>query len=53
MRVGTESYPASAIAGRISIVRSHRHRSIDISLETSAVTANNAIRTWPVQMFDM
>lgn len=53
-KVGTEGCPASAISGRISIARSHRHRSIDISLETSAViTSSNVIRTWPVQMFDI
>ncbi|KAG0556222.1 hypothetical protein KC19_11G036100 [Ceratodon purpureus] len=52
-KVGSEGCPASAITGRISIARSHRHRSIDISLETSAVSPSNAIRTWPVQMFDI
>lgn len=52
-KVGSEGCPVSAITGRISIARSHRHRSIDISLETSAVSSSNAIRTWPVQMFDI
>lgn len=51
--VGSEACPARAINGRISIARSHRHRSIDISLETSAVTSSNVVRTWPVQMFDI
>lgn len=52
-KVGSEDFPARAISGRISIARSHRHRSIDISLKTSAVTSSNYIRTWPVQMFDI
>lgn len=52
-KVGAEDFPAAAIAGRISIARSHRHRSIDISLETSAVSSSNVVRTWPVQMFDI
>jgi protein arginine N-methyltransferase 3 len=52
-KVGSECCPASAVTGRISIARSHRHRSIDISLETSAVSSSNVIRTWPVQMFDI
>lgn len=52
-KVGSESCPATAITGRISIARSHRHRSIDISLETSAVSLGNSVRTWPVQMFDI
>lgn len=52
-KVGAEGFPAAAIAGRISIARSNRHRSIDISLEISAVSSSNFVRTWPVQMFDI
>lgn len=52
-QIGTEVFPASSISGRISVARSHRHRSIDISLEISAVATGSLVRTWPVQMFDI
>lgn len=51
--VGTASLPASFLKGRISIARSSRHRSIDISLEMVAVGETGVVRQWPVQMFDM
>ncbi|GLJ50966.1 hypothetical protein SUGI_1085400 [Cryptomeria japonica] len=51
--LGTESVPASFIKGRISIARSYRHRSIDISVETMAVGAEDEIRVWPVQIFNI
>uniref|UniRef100_A0A0D6R5I3 C2H2-type domain-containing protein n=1 Tax=Araucaria cunninghamii TaxID=56994 RepID=A0A0D6R5I3_ARACU len=51
--VGTESSPASFIKGRISIARSFRYRSIDISVEAMAVGANDEIRVWPVQIFNI
>lgn len=52
-KVGTASVPALALKGRISIARSSRHRSIDISLEMVTVGASGATQEWPVQMFDM
>lgn len=51
--IGTESSPASCIKGRISIARSFRHRSIDISVETMAVGAGDHVRVWPVQIFNI
>ncbi|KAL2613108.1 hypothetical protein R1flu_024800 [Riccia fluitans] len=51
--VGSEKFPAYTIGGRISIARSFRYRSIDISLETNAFGAGGAVKSWPVQMFDI
>eukprot|EP00249_Psilotum_nudum_P017825 c26509_g1_i1 orf=316-2469(+) len=51
--IGTEVSPGSVLKGRISIARSFRHRSIDISLETTVVGFDGAIRTLPVQIFDI
>ena len=51
--VGTANSPATCIKGRISIARSSRHRSIDISLETSAIGVKGVSHQWPVQIFDM
>ncbi|KAG6551599.1 hypothetical protein Mapa_006676 [Marchantia paleacea] len=51
--VGSEKFPAYSISGRISIARSCRYRSIDISLETNAFGAGGAVKSWPVQMFDI
>lgn len=51
--LGTESVPASFIKGRISVARSFRHRSIDISVEAMAVGSENEIRVWPVQIFNI
>ncbi|KAI5082237.1 hypothetical protein GOP47_0001980 [Adiantum capillus-veneris] len=52
-KVGTAASPAIALKGRISIARSSRHRSIDISLEMVAVAQSGSTHEWPVQMFDM
>ena len=51
--IGSKSNPAVGLSGRISIARSARHRSVDISLETSAVGQGGKVRQWPAQMFDM
>eukprot|EP01018_Ginkgo_biloba_P037813 Gb_34867 [translate_table: standard] len=51
--IGTEASPASCIKGRISIARSFRHRSIDISVETMAAGADDQLRVWPVQIFNI
>eukprot|EP00271_Cylindrocystis_brebissonii_P015911 TRINITY_DN3898_c0_g1_i1.p1 TRINITY_DN3898_c0_g1~~TRINITY_DN3898_c0_g1_i1.p1 ORF type:complete len:980 (+),score=246.88 TRINITY_DN3898_c0_g1_i1:92-2941(+) len=51
--IGTAGEPAVELAGRISLVRSERHRSIDLSLETTAVASDGRVRKWPVQMFGM
>jgi protein arginine N-methyltransferase 3 len=50
---GTVDSPAEYLKGRISIARSSRHRSIDISLETIVVGAAGVSRQLPVQIFDM
>ncbi|CAK9194721.1 unnamed protein product [Sphagnum troendelagicum] len=52
-KIGSESLPALALNGRLSIARSSRHRSIDISVEISAIQRDGLKRTWPVQMFDI
>jgi protein arginine N-methyltransferase 3 len=52
-KIGSESLPALALNGRLSIARSSRHRSIDISVEISAIQKDGLKRTWPVQMFDI
>ncbi|XP_074566171.1 putative protein arginine N-methyltransferase 3 isoform X2 [Curcuma longa] len=49
--VGTEECPAVAIRSRISIVRSSVHRSIDVSLEPQAISADGRKRSLPVQIF--
>ncbi|KAI3990041.1 hypothetical protein MKX01_013527 [Papaver californicum] len=51
--IGTESYPAVKIQPRISIVCAAEHRSIDISLETSAVGVDGRKRSYPVQIFNL
>lgn len=51
--IGTASSPAYGIKGRLSIARSFRHRSIDISVETMAVGAGDQVRVWPVQIFNI
>ncbi|MCL7021954.1 hypothetical protein MKW94_011669 [Papaver nudicaule] len=51
--IGTESYPAVKIQPRISIVRAAEHRSIDISLETTAVGVGGRKRSYPVQIFNL
>jgi protein arginine N-methyltransferase 3 len=52
-KIGSESLPALALNGRLSIARSSRHRSIDISVEISGILKDGLKRTWPVQMFDI
>lgn len=51
--IGTGTEPAVALNGRISIARSARHRSIDISLEIAAASSDGTVRRWPVHMFDI
>ncbi|OVA18526.1 Protein arginine N-methyltransferase [Macleaya cordata] len=51
--IGTDAYPAVRIQSRISIVRAAEHRSIDISLETSGISADGRKRNWPVQIFNL
>lgn len=51
--VGTESCPAVRINSRISIVRATVHRSIDISMETSATGADGRKCSWPAQIFTL
>lgn len=50
--LGTDAFPGKGIKGRISIVRSKRHRSIDISLETSVFSCGFS-RTLPTQLFEI
>ncbi|MCO5551320.1 hypothetical protein L7F22_004821 [Adiantum nelumboides] len=52
-KVGSATSPAIALKGRISIARSFRHRSIDVSLEMIAEGHSGTTREWPVQIFDM
>ncbi|KVH93500.1 probable protein arginine N-methyltransferase 3 [Cynara cardunculus var. scolymus] len=51
--VGTDVAPAVKIDSRISIARGVEHRSIDISLEVTAIGFDGRKRQWPVQMFHM
>lgn len=51
--VGTKECPVVRIKSRISIVRSSHHRSIDISMETTGISADDRKRSWPVQIFNM
>ncbi|TVU10780.1 hypothetical protein EJB05_44327 [Eragrostis curvula] len=50
---GTEECPAVMIRSRISIVRASEHRSIDISVETTAICSDGRKRSWPVQIFNL
>lgn len=52
-RLGADDFPAYSVSGRISIARSFRYRSIDISLEATALGAGGATKSWPVQIFDI
>ncbi|GJP56801.1 hypothetical protein CLOM_g15848 [Closterium sp. NIES-68] len=49
--VGSAGRPAVEVRGRVSVVRATKHRSIDISLEVMAVSADGGKKTWPAQMF--
>ena len=51
--VGTERCPAFKIGSRISIVRSTVHRSIDISLEITALGFDGKRRILPAQVFNL
>ncbi|KAI7749371.1 hypothetical protein M8C21_000721 [Ambrosia artemisiifolia] len=51
--VGSEANPAVKIDTRISIARGVEHRSIDISLEVTAVGLDGQKQKWPVQLFNM
>lgn len=51
--IGSYSSPVTRIQSRISIVRAEQHRSIDISLETSAVALDGRKHSWPVQIFNL
>lgn len=51
--VGTDACPVSGIHLRISIGRGAKHRSIDISLETSGVAGDGRKHSWPVQIFNL
>lgn len=50
---GTDECPATALRSRISIVRASEHRSIDISVETTAISSDGRKRSWPVQIFNL
>ncbi|KAJ0531102.1 putative methyltransferase transcription factor C2H2 family [Helianthus annuus] len=51
--VGSEVNPAVKIGARISIARGVEHRSIDISLEVTAIGFDGQKQKWPVQLFNM
>lgn len=51
--VGSAVHPASKIWSRISIARAAEHRSIDISLEITAIGGNGRKRSLPTRMFNL
>lgn len=51
--VGTDACPAARLSLRVSIARASQHRSIDISLETTAVSSDGRKQQWPVQIFNL
>lgn len=51
--IGTNDSPAAKIHCRISIVRATQHRSIDISLELTAISSDGRRRSWPPQIFNL
>lgn len=51
--IGSEVNPAVKIDSRISIARGVEHRSIDISLEVTAIGFDGQKQKWPVQLFNM
>ncbi|KAL5197215.1 hypothetical protein ABZP36_000727 [Zizania latifolia] len=51
--IGTDECPAVIIRSRISIVRASEHRSIDISIETTGISSDGQMRSWPVQIFNL
>jgi protein arginine N-methyltransferase 3 len=52
-QVGSKEGPAKSLAGRISIVKSTKHRSIDISIELTAVAASGSTKKLPIQIFEL
>ncbi|KAF5733646.1 arginine N-methyltransferase family protein [Tripterygium wilfordii] len=52
-KVGIADCPAAKIHLRISIARAVQYRSIDISLETTAVGSSGRKFTWPAQIFNL
>ena len=50
---GTYECPATMLRSRISIVRASEHRSIDISVETTAISSDGRKHSWPVQIFNL
>lgn len=53
VEVGTDACTAARVLLRISIARAAEYRSIDISMETTAISADCKKRFWPVQMFNL
>lgn len=51
--VGTGKCPAVRIRTRLSIARAQVHRSIDISLEITAIGLDGRKRSWPAQIFNL
>ncbi|VFQ61383.1 unnamed protein product [Cuscuta campestris] len=51
--VGTEDCPAVTLHLRISIVRAIQHRSIDISMEVTALGHDGRKCSWPGQLFNL
>jgi type I protein arginine methyltransferase len=51
--VGTQECPAVMIRSCISIVRASEHRSIDISVETTAISSDGQRCSWPGQIFNL
>jgi type I protein arginine methyltransferase len=49
--IGTEECPVTMVRIRVSIARAS-HRSIDISLEATAVSSDGK-KNWPVQIFNL
>ncbi|XP_077244620.1 protein arginine methyltransferase 3 [Tasmannia lanceolata] len=51
--IGTNDCPAVRAAFRVSITRASRHRSIDISIETTGISSDGRKRSLPVQIFNL
>eukprot|EP00270_Netrium_digitus_P019127 TRINITY_DN7473_c0_g1_i1.p1 TRINITY_DN7473_c0_g1~~TRINITY_DN7473_c0_g1_i1.p1 ORF type:complete len:199 (+),score=57.43 TRINITY_DN7473_c0_g1_i1:35-598(+) len=49
----SDQFVPDLICGRISIARSARHRSIDISLEITGKEKSGISKQWPTQLFDL
>lgn len=48
-----DEFPAKRIESRISIARAPQYRSIDISIEVTAIGVDGQRRKWPVQIFNL